>query len=350
LDARLRPSRRDRQAQLTDGSELQLGHRVNRSDLEWDLDVIRLVVLAGLMALAVILALVSAADARKRRWIEFHIDGPGAAPYAREAAPQDRGHSPPRPGGLGAAIARLVGDCQGEAAQLKQWPFEVIARIAALSDTQRKELEDLRARSQSAAERLAAECPQVAEGPGARLNLVEQAVDAADSAFATIEPELQRFYAALDDEQKARILRDLTFGQRTAEQPERVRARREGRRRSQPKPASTPPRAEPPWAGLCQEFTAALRNWPTLEIERGVRLSETQRVALYELVTASLKAAESLAGRCPQETPITPVRRMAVLRVSLQAIRDAATSITASYAKFYEGLDQGQQAKFAEMR
>jgi hypothetical protein len=40
-----------------------------------------------------------------------------------------------------------------------------------------------------------------------RLEAVEQAIDAATSAFAAVEPALQKFYFALDDEQKARLLR-----------------------------------------------------------------------------------------------------------------------------------------------
>jgi hypothetical protein len=39
------------------------------------------------------------------------------------------------------------------------------------------------------------------------------------------------------------------------------------------------------WANICERLTAALRGWPTSEIEREVRLSERQRVAFYELVT-----------------------------------------------------------------
>jgi hypothetical protein len=44
------------------------------------------------------------------------------------------------------------------------------------------------------------------------------------------------------------------------------------------------------WAGACENLAAVLRGWPIREIERGVRLSESQRVAFYELVTASLAA------------------------------------------------------------
>ena len=38
-----------------------------------------------------------------------------------------------------------------------------------------------------------------------------------------------------------------------------------------------------------------------------MRLSETQRVSFYELVTASLKAADMLTFTCPAETALTPV-------------------------------------------
>ena len=77
------------------------------------------------------------------------------------------------------------------------------------------------------------------------------------------------------------------------------------------------------WTGICENLTAALRGWPTSEIERGVRLSEPQRVAFYEFVTSSLKAAETLAVACPAETALTPVGRMTVLRARLAAVRQA---------------------------
>src|SRR5262245_28402535 len=64
----------------------------------------------------------------------------------------------------------------------------------------------------------------VPTGPAVRLEAMEQAIDAARAAFNVVEPALQRFYSALDDEQKARLLRDITLagaparpGERTAE-------------------------------------------------------------------------------------------------------------------------------------
>ncbi len=101
---------------------------------------------------------------------------------------------------------------------------------------------------------------------------------------------------------------------------------------------------------ICEQLTAALRAWPIREIERGVRLSEQQRIAFYELVSSSLKAADLLAGACPVETAITPPSRMALMRARLSAVRQAAAAIRPALTEFYEALDQGQKVRFAAVR
>ena len=80
-----------------------------------------------------------------------------------------------------------------------------------------------------------------------------------------------------------------------------------------------------------------------------MRLSEPQRVTFYELVTSSLKAADTLASECPAETALTPVARMAALRARLAAVRAATSAIGPALARFYESLDQGQKDRFARM-
>ena len=92
-----------------------------------------------------------------------------------------------------------------------------------------------------------------------------------------------------------------------------------------------------------------LRGWPVREIERDVRLSSAQRVAFYELVTSSLKAADTLGGACPAETALTPVGRMEAMRQRLSAVRAATAAIRPALAHFYEALDQGQKLRFAGM-
>jgi hypothetical protein len=173
-------------------------------------------------------------------------------------------------------------------------------------------------------------------------------IAAADSSLATVEPALHAFYAGLDDEQKARLLRDLTSSDAQVRADERSAEQGDARgiRPGVDERAAGGSR----WADICERFVAALRGWPTSEIEQDLRLSETQRIALYEFVTVSLRTAEALARACPSDTAMTPVRRMAVLRVRLAAVRQATAAIHPALARFYEVLDQEQRIRFAAMR
>jgi hypothetical protein len=78
-----------------------------------------------------------------------------------------------------------------------------------------------------------------------------------------------------------------------------------------------------------------------------VRLTDPQRVALYELVTASLKAADTLT--CPAETALTAVGRLDTMRARLAAMRKATSTIRPALLHFYEALDHGQKLRFAQM-
>src|SRR5262249_60303883 len=92
--------------------------------------------------------------------------------------------------------------------------------------------------------------------------------------------------------------------------------------------------AAPGWGAMCEELAAALRGWPVREIERDVRLSSAQRVAFYELVTASLKAADTLGGACPAEAALTPVGRMDAMRKRLAAGRAATAALRPALTHF----------------
>jgi hypothetical protein len=90
-----------------------------------------------------------------------------------------------------------------------------------------------------------------------------------------------------------------------------------------------------------------LRGWPAREIERDVRLDEAQRVAFYEFVTASLKAADTLASACPADAALSPVGRMETTRKRLAAVRVATAAIRPTLMRFFEALDEGQKVRFA---
>jgi hypothetical protein len=271
---------------------------------------------------------------------------------------------PGRGGPFAAVVEKLVRGCGQQGAEFENWPFDAIAQTVGGDEAQRNALAALRESAKKAAERLAADCPQdVPAAPSARLEAVEQGIDAALAAFDKVQPALATFYGALDDEQKARLYRDMAAPAATAReatprrqaQDDRRESREYGSRRDRWRAYAaareTAPRqaAAPGWSGTCEEFAAVLRNWPVREIERDVRLSGPQRVAFYELVTSSLKAADTLASACPAETALTPVGRMDAMRQRLAAVRAATAAIRPALVHFYEALDQGQKVRFAGM-
>jgi LTXXQ motif family protein len=272
-----------------------------------------------------------------------------------------------RGGPFGATSEKLVRSCAVEAAEFENWPFDAIERAADLDETQRNALVALRDAAKQAAQRLTNDCPQdVPAAPAARLEAVEQGIEAALKAFDTIEPKLQAFYAALNDEQKARLYRDMAAppaanagdtgrSEAREERRERYSSRRDRRRayaaarEAAAREGAQRRAAAASWSGACEELAAVLRNWPVREIERDVRLSSPQRVAFYELVTASLKAADTLGSACPAEAALTPVGRMETRRKRLAAVRAATASIRPALMLFYEALDEGQKVRFAGM-
>jgi len=105
-------------------------------------------------------------------------------------------------------VDKLVRNCSQHGTDFDSWPFDALERIAGADEGRRNALAALRERAKAAAERLAADCPQdVPAAPAARLEAVDQGIDATLAAFDTVEPALQSFYGALDDEQKARLYR-----------------------------------------------------------------------------------------------------------------------------------------------
>ena len=305
--------------------------------------MLRIVILPALLGLVYSHCLSTSADARRLRYYNATSGRIEMIAIARDALalPSYRRLSFAAPGALSVFGERLISGCGQQAGELGNLPFAAIARIAAPDEVQSVALEALRETAMQATERLASDCPQsMPAEPAVRLEAVERAIDAASAAFASVLPALQKFYSALDDEQKARLFRDMTLAQAPVSSSERT-AKRSGerldRRSSRWRAYASADRsaaakgwdgvAAKGWDGVCEQFISALRGWPIREIEGGVGLSEPQRINFYELVISSLRAADMLAGACPAETALTPVGRLVRLRARLAAVRVAAASI-----------------------
>ena len=348
-------------------------------------------ILPALLLLAITVCFASSADARRRHHGYY---GYGErAPPARSPNGRPRHAQPAKTNNLRAATTLATPSAQKPrcpaagavcspprsrsscAAALRRAPSSRIGRLmrfrAASAPTrlQNKALDGLREGAKQAAQRLAADCPQeVSAAPPVRLEAAEQGIAATLAAYDIIEPKLAAFYGALSDEQKARLYRDTAASAASSPTPRRRRARtrvgpntanaipRAGifgaimGKRVKLLPANPPRRAAAPgFTRMCEELGAVLRNWPMREIELNVRLSDAQRVAFYEFVTTSLKAAETLSSACPAEAALTPTGRMETMRKRLAAVRAATAAIRPALAHFYEALDQEQKVRFLGM-
>jgi hypothetical protein len=106
-----------------------------------------------------------------------------------------------------------------------------------------------------------------------------------------------------------------------------------GRGREPPRPPGALP-PPTPWYAVCEDLASALATGPIRDIQRNVGLSEPQRVAFYELVTASLRAADRLGSACPAETALTPVGGMTSLRARLAAVCGSTAAIRPALTRF----------------
>jgi hypothetical protein len=309
----------------------------------------KLSVVSAILLIVAAVGLASDADARSGRGDSDRNSDqtdPGDRRRGRDAEAPDA--SSRRGGGAFTAIvARLIHGCSQQGADIQSWPFDSMAQIVNPDDSQRQALDQLQAVAKSTADALRSNCPRDTPAqPAARFDAVEHAVDAAVEGFNSLQPALQAFYGTLDDEQKALLLRDMTVPS-TQDKGDRRNAWQGSAWRAY---ASTDAKAEAnQWGGMCELLTTALRGWQVGDIERNVRLSEPQRIALYEFMIASLKAADSLATSCPPENALTPVRRMETMRKRLAAVRAAMVAIRPTLLRFFETLDNGQRTRFGAM-
>jgi hypothetical protein len=241
--------------------------------INWDVTaMLRIVILTALLGLVFSLCLSTSADARRERTDRSVGDS------ARRDRTTKLPETPIRGGALSVVVERLISGCGQQASELGNLPFAAITRIAAPDEVQSGALEALRETAMQATERLASDCPQsVPAEPAVRLEAVERAIDAASAAFASVVPPLQKFYSALDDEQKARLFRDMTLAHTPVSSSERT-AKRSGerldRRSSRWRAYASADRnaAVKGWDGICEDSISALRGWPIQDIEAGVGL------------------------------------------------------------------------------
>jgi hypothetical protein len=109
---------------------------------------------------------------------------------------------------------RLARACQETASA--DWPAGRIEDAIRPNEHQRAALQELRSATTQAARIVHAACPtDLPLTPTGRLATIESRIDALRQGAATLRPALAKFYATLNDEQKARLNRALGHDRRT---------------------------------------------------------------------------------------------------------------------------------------
>jgi hypothetical protein len=248
----------------------------------------------------------------------------------------------PERAGLAAVLGHLVSSCAQQADELRRWPLDEVAEVARPDERQRARLADLRSVAATAADRLAAECPRdIPVGLPQRLHAVTRALGIVAGALDALRPSLAGFYATLEDEQKARLLLHSSAAE------DGTRRRYWRRERNADGSLSIIRTTAPAPGALCEQLTAALREWPVQGMEREARLSEAQRTKLAALAAAALGAADALV--CPAESALTPVGRLDIMRARVAAIRATIAAVQPALESFFEMLDLAQQQRLAQM-
>ena len=103
---------------------------------------------------------------------------------------------------------------------------------------------------------------------------------------------------------------------------------------------------------VCATTTEAIRraiqnsqesSWPIGEIARGVKLSDQQHAALYEVAAATYRAAGDLLASCTAETLLTPVGRLDAEREEMRGLLFGINAIQPILADFRRHAECGPE-------
>ena len=216
-----------------------------------------------------------------------------------------------------------VGVCGENAPELTNWPIERISQVVEPNEAQRAALDELKSAAAKSIDVLKGSCPNdLPSTPTGRIAGMESRLKVMLEAVQTVRPPLDRFFALLSDEQKARF---------NAVAP------------------SNPPAAKKDQhdlTQLCSGRATGVGELPIDRIAQAVGPTDTQQAVLEELRAASAKAAEALKSNCPNYQPLTPAGRVEAMEQRLTAMLAAIAVVQPALAKFYDSLTFEQRARF----
>ena len=299
--------------------------------------------LLSLSAVALIALSLSAAAQARHHHHRHHHD-PNYQDRA-EPEPDLRGASgaqaQPQGNGLAPAVAQMIRACDAQAAELKVMPFDAVVETVQPNDDQRTALDQIRAAAAGAVNTLNATCPKdVPARLSDRLDTMRTSLDAIKTALLPLRPVFITAYAALDDEQKARLVALAISRQPAAAQQGTAHSGQAAAGATSV--ADNPPR---PVALDCRQWPTLLKRWPLQRIESTLSLSDEQHAGLYALMATIYRGAGGLAASCHDENALTPVARLDAELKRLDVLRHYVDAIATALNGFANSLNDEQNAQ-----
>jgi hypothetical protein len=244
-------------------------------------------------------------------------------------------------GAFALGVGQLIGACKAQAADLRAMPFDAVIKAVEPNDTQLAALRQVRDAMAAAASSLAASCPKDSPArPADQLETMRTTLDAIKTALSPLRPVLFNAYAALNDEQKARLVA-LALSQQVAAQAAQAE------QIDVHTAAVDPPSAN----GLqivplgCWQWPAMLKGWPLSRAESDMSLSDRQHAAFYVLVASIYRAAVDSEASCRSEDALTPVKRLDIKIAQLDTLSRGIDAIAPALADFVNTLNEEQKAQ-----
>jgi LTXXQ motif family protein len=256
--------------------------------------------------------------------------GPGAVapplvgpPYAQGSpgaarAAQQRARLAAKPGESRQteATGQVAQMCGEDSKEVAGWPIDRIEQAVSPTDDQRHLLDDFANASIRASQAIKEACPTtVSFAPTGRLDAMQKRLQGMAEAINIVSSPLDKFYASLTDEQKARINA----------------------------------------ANGTQDTTKSLANcgavgsstqWPQDRVEQAVRPTAEQQGKLDALKAAMADAADRLAKACPASLPATPSARLEAISMRLDTMITSVKGVRGALDDFYNSLTDEQKAQF----
>jgi hypothetical protein len=98
-------------------------------------------------------------------------------------------------------------------------------------------------------------------------------------------------------------------------------------------------------AQMCGDDTKEVAGWPIDRIQQLVAPDDQQRMALDDLASASLNAAQIIKTACPTSVAFTPTGRLAAMQQRIEAMEQAVDVVQVPLDRFYGALTDEQRAK-----